>query len=89
MTYLFIRHAEYGAGKSDDYGLIQDDLLEEANLFKTITRMKTTFEGNAKHSTDKTLDSQQVEAREWLHLDKMTKCNKVIAAQREYDSYTK
>ena len=89
MTYLFIRHAEYGAGKSDDYGLIQDDLLEEANLFKTITRMKTTFEGNAKHSTDKTLDSRQVEAREWLHLDKMTKCHKVIAAQREYDSNTK
>ena len=51
-----------------------------------------TYEGNAKHSTGKTFDFQPPEAREWLYLDKMSKCKKVMVAwwhNAEYDPQNK
>ena len=87
MSYLFIRHAEYGVASSDDSGLIHDSLLDDAIKFKNMTRMKTDETKPKTGLTDGiTFEFQPPEAREWLELDEMTKCKKVMVAQRQYDS---
>ena len=78
-SYLFIRHAEYGEVDSVDRGLIHDSLLDDAIKFKNMTRMKTD---EAKTRDGITFEIQPPEAREWLKLDEMTKCKKVMAIQR-------
>ena len=82
ISYLFIRHAEYGAIDSDDRGLIHDSLLDDAIKFRNMTRMKTDEVRTKTGLTDgSTFEFQPPEAREWLQLDEMTKCKKVMAAQ--------
>jgi hypothetical protein len=82
MSYLFIRHAEYGAVDSDDRGLIHDSFLDDAIKFKNMTRMKTDEARTKTGLTDGiTFEFQPPEAREWLKLDEMTKCKKVMAMQ--------
>ena len=82
LSYLFIRHAEYGVVDSDDRGLIHDSFLDDAIKFKNMTRMKTD---EARTKTGLTngipFEFQPPEAREWLKLDEMTKCKKVMAMQ--------
>jgi hypothetical protein len=79
MSYLFIRHAECGAVDSDDRGLIHDSFLDDAIKFKNMTRMKTDDEAKTRDGI--TFEFQPPEAREWLKLDEMTKCKKVMAMQ--------
>jgi hypothetical protein len=82
LSYLFIRHAEYGVVDSDDRGLIHDSFLDDAIKFKNMTRMKTD---EARTKTGLTngihFEFQPPEAREWLQLDEMTKCKKVMEIQ--------
>ena len=83
VSYLFIRHAEYGAVDNDDRDLIHDSLLDDAIKFKNMTRMKTDEVRAKTGLTDgSTFEFQPPEAGEWLQLDEMTKCKKVMEPRR-------
>jgi len=82
MSHLFIVHAEHG-GPNDDSDLLHD-LMIDVIKFKDMLRMK-----NEPKASRSTFDFYPPQAHEWLELDEMTKCKKVMEAQREFDSALK
>ena len=82
MSHLFIVHAEHG-GPNDDRDLLHD-LMIDVIKFKDMLKMK-----NETRASRSTFDFYPPQAHEWLKLDEMTKCKKVMEAQREFDSALK
>ena len=80
MSYLFIAHAEHGA-TNDDSDLLHV-LTNDVIKFKDMLRMKNKTKAARLNST---FDFYPPQAREWLQFDEMTKCKKVMEAQREFD----
>ena len=82
MAYLFIAHAEHVA-PNDDMDLLhnatKNALVEFKDMLKTKNEMRAT-------PINDTFDFYPPKAREWLQLDEMTKCNKVMEAQLVFDS---
>jgi hypothetical protein len=82
MSYLFIAHAEHGA-PNDDMDLLHNATKNELVKFKGMLKMKNELTATPINNT---FDFYPPHAREWLQLDEMTKCKKVMETQLEFNS---